>query len=163
VGEHILQKLMFLDVSHSYHLMRTPDFPEITNLEVSVLNNCTSLVKVHNSVVHLDKLVTLDLADCKNLTKIPSGIYKLKSDFVNLSGCTKLVKGLTDCASLVENHEAITNTFLMNLPGVYGLQVDSNAFARMRQPELWKGPKVANESICFHIISGLDLLNSYRY
>ena len=104
-----------------------------------------------------------------------------------------------------------------NLPGVYGLQVDSKAFARMHQlrvlqlnyaclkgnfqcpskrlrylewfgfplksippdlymeklvviymphsslTELWKGAKVANESICFHIISGLDLLNSYRY
>uniref|UniRef100_A0A2N9GST1 C-JID domain-containing protein n=1 Tax=Fagus sylvatica TaxID=28930 RepID=A0A2N9GST1_FAGSY len=124
--------------------MRTPDFSGITNLEVLVLNNCTSLVKVHNSVVHLNKLVTLDLADCKNLTKIPSGIYKLKS--VKLSGCTKLgmvprfefaspstlryslrissgiplecfgfkiskllhLKGLMDCASLVENHEAIT-------------------------------------------------------
>jgi superfamily I DNA/RNA helicase len=86
----------------------------------------------------------LDLADCKNLTKIPSGIDKLKS--VNLYGCTKLdmvprfefaspstlryslrissgiplesfgfkisklfqLKGLTDCASLIENHEAIT-------------------------------------------------------
>jgi hypothetical protein len=144
VGEQILQKLKFLDVSHSYHLMRTPDFSGITNLEVLVLNNCTSLVKVHNSVVHLNKLVTLDLADCKNLTKIPSGIYKLKS--VKLSGCTKLgmvprfefaspstlryslrissgiplecfgfkiskllhLKGLMDCASLVENHEAIT-------------------------------------------------------
>ena len=87
--EQILKKLKFLDISHSYYLRRTPDFSGITNLEVLVLNNCTSLVEVHNSVLCLDKLVTLDLANCKNLTKLPIDIYKSKS-CVNLSGCTKL-------------------------------------------------------------------------
>ncbi len=106
---------------------------------------------------------------------------------------------------------------MLNLPGVYDLQVDSKAFARMHRLrvlqlnyvqlkgnfqcpskrlrylewygfpqksipsdlhmenlvaiympyssliELWTGNKVCNESICFHIISGLDLLNSNRY
>jgi hypothetical protein len=64
VGEQILPKLKFLDVSHSYHLRRTPDFSGITNLEVLVLNNCTSLVEVHESIAYLDKLVTLDLENC---------------------------------------------------------------------------------------------------
>ena len=87
--EQILKKLKFLDVSHSYHLRRTPDFSGIDNLEVLLLNNCTNLVEVHESVIDLSKLVTLDLKDCKNLWKLPLGIYNLKSR-VNLSGCTKL-------------------------------------------------------------------------
>uniref|UniRef100_A0A2N9II20 ADP-ribosyl cyclase/cyclic ADP-ribose hydrolase n=1 Tax=Fagus sylvatica TaxID=28930 RepID=A0A2N9II20_FAGSY len=64
MGTKILPKLKFLDVSHSYHLRRTPDFSRITNLEVLVLNNCTSLVEVHESIAYLDKLVTLDLENC---------------------------------------------------------------------------------------------------
>ena len=87
--EQILKRLKFLDVSHSYHLRRTPDFSGIDNLEVLLLNNCTNLVEVHESVIFLDKLVTLDLEDCNNLRKIPLGIYNLKSR-VYLSGCTKL-------------------------------------------------------------------------
>ena len=86
--EQILKKLKFLDVSHSYQLRRTPDFSGITNLEVLFLNNCTSLVEVHKSVICLDKLVTLDLADCENLTKLPIDIYS--KSFVNISGCTKI-------------------------------------------------------------------------
>ena len=88
VSEQILKKLKFLDVRHSYYLRRTPDFSGITNLEVLFLNNCTSLVEVHKSVICLDKLVTLDLADCENLTKLPIDIYS--KSFVNISGCTKI-------------------------------------------------------------------------
>ena len=103
----ILKKLKFLDVSHSYHLRRTPDFSGMDNLEVLLLNNCTNLVEVHESVVDLRKLVTLDLKDCKNLWKLPLGIYNLESR-VNLFGCTKLdmvpsfgfISPLTTCYSL---------------------------------------------------------------
>ena len=81
--------MKFLDVSHSYLLRRTPDFSGIDNLEVLLLNNCTNLVEVHKSVIDLSKLGTLDLKDCKNLWKLPLGIYNLES-CVNLFGCTKL-------------------------------------------------------------------------
>ena len=66
-GEQILRRLKFLDFSHSCNLRRTPDFSEIINLEVLVLNNCNSLVEVDKSVICLDKLVTFDLTYCKNL------------------------------------------------------------------------------------------------
>ena len=87
--EQILKRLKFLDVSHSRQLRRTPDFSGMDNLEMLLLNNCTNLVGVHESVIFLVKLVTLDLEDCNNLRKIPLGIYNLKSR-VYLSGCTKL-------------------------------------------------------------------------
>ena len=66
-GEQILRRLKFLDFSHSSNLRRTPDFSEIINLEVLVLNNCNSLVEVDKSVICLDKLVTFDLTNCENL------------------------------------------------------------------------------------------------
>ena len=102
-----MKKLKFLDVSHSYHLRKTPDFSGIDNLEVLLLNTCINLVEVHESVIGLSKLVTLDLKDCKNLWKLPLGIYNLESR-VNLFGCTKLdmvpsfgfISPLTTCYSL---------------------------------------------------------------
>ncbi|XP_075672170.1 disease resistance protein RPV1-like isoform X1 [Castanea sativa] len=84
-GNKILKKLKFLDVNHSYHLRRTPDFSGNTNLEVLVFNNCTSLVYVHKSVTCLDKLVTLDLEDCKKLRELPLGIHNIKAR-VNVAG-----------------------------------------------------------------------------
>jgi len=76
--EQILKRLKFLDVSHSYHLRRTPDFSGMDNLEVLLLNNCTDLVEVHESFIYLDKLVTLDVEDWK----LPLSIYNLKRDMV---------------------------------------------------------------------------------
>ena len=84
MGEQILKKLKFLDVSHSYYLRGTPDFSEINNLEVLVLNNCTSLVEIHKSVICLDKLVTFDLADCKSLKNLPQEIDQFMSRVTRL-------------------------------------------------------------------------------
>ncbi|XP_065634517.1 disease resistance protein RPV1 isoform X4 [Quercus suber] len=84
-GNKILKKLKFVDVNHSYNLRRTPDFSGNTNLEVLVFNNCTSLVYVHKSVTCLDKLVTLDLEDCKKLRELPLGIHNIKAR-VNVAG-----------------------------------------------------------------------------
>ena len=109
--EQILKILKFLDVSHSFHLRRTPDFSGIDNLEFLLLNNCTNLVEVHESVIGLRKLFTLDLKDCKNLRKLPLGIFNLESR-VNLSGCTKLdmvpsieFKSLSTCYSFCISSE----------------------------------------------------------
>ena len=89
VSEQILKKLKFLDVRHSYYLRRTPDFSGITNLEALILNNCTRLVELHQSVGCLTNLATLDLAGCNKLTELPLGICNLKSR-VNFPGRTKL-------------------------------------------------------------------------
>ncbi|KAL4618338.1 hypothetical protein ACB092_06G003000 [Castanea dentata] len=106
-GNKILKKLKFLDVNHSYHLRRTPDFSGNTNLEVLVFNNCTRLVYVHESVTCLDKLVTLDLEDCKKLRVLPLGIHNIKA----LEDCIVLgelplgihnIKALEDCKNLRE-------------------------------------------------------------
>ena len=94
MGEQILPKLKFLDVGHSYHLRRTPDFSGITNLEVLVLNNCTSLVEVHKYVAYLDKLVTLDLENCNYLSA------------TNLKMVRNVTKHRATLASLVKVHKS---------------------------------------------------------
>ena len=106
--EQILKRLKFLDVSHSRQLRRTPDFSGMDNLEMLLLNNCTNLVEVHESVIFLVKLVTLDLEDCNNLRKIPLGIYNLKSR-VYLSGCTKL-----DMVSRLESPFTVRDSLLIS-------------------------------------------------
>ena len=104
----ILKKLKFLDVSHSYHLRRTPDFSGNTNLEVLVFNNCTSLINVHESVTCLDKLVTLDLEDCKNLRALLPGIHNIDAH-VNLSGISEDCKNLRALPPRFRNIDARVN------------------------------------------------------
>ena len=147
--EQILKKLKFLDVSHSYHLRKTPDFSGIDNLEVLLLNNCTNLVEVHESVIYLDKLVTLNLDDCNNLRKLPLGIYNLKSR-VYLSGCTKLdmvprlESPFTVRDSLLISSEVPLRNFLLQ----YKVSVSSLLFNESWFLKLLTGPltKIDDES-----------------
>nr|DAD46080.1 TPA_asm: hypothetical protein HUJ06_004310 [Nelumbo nucifera] len=89
----LLEKLKVLDLSHSYYLTRTPDFLGLPNLERLILEGCTSLVEVHVSIQLLDRIILLNLKDCKELKGLPSSICKLKSlENLILSGCSKLEK-----------------------------------------------------------------------
>ncbi|THG14693.1 hypothetical protein TEA_004763 [Camellia sinensis var. sinensis] len=74
-------------------------------LEELLLEGCTGLMELHESIGLLDKLVHLNLKDCTNLRYLPGSIYKLK--FVkrlNLAGCAKLElpEQLGDLESLTE-------------------------------------------------------------
>ncbi|XP_059654871.1 disease resistance protein RUN1-like [Cornus florida] len=73
----VLCKLKYLNLSHSYLLIKTLDF--------------TDLTKVHHTIGRLEDLIVLNLKNCKNLKKIPLSIFMLKSlaEF-NTSGCSKL-------------------------------------------------------------------------
>ena len=155
--EQNLKRLKFLDVSHSYHLRRTPDFSGIDNLEVLLLNNCTNLVGVHESVIFLDKLVTLDLEDCNNLRKIPLGIYNLKSR-VYLSGCTKLdmvprlESPFTVRDSLLISSEVPLRNFLLQ----YKVSVSSLLFNESWFLKFLTGPltKIDDESTLPLLVAG---------
>ncbi|XP_031255492.1 disease resistance protein RPS4-like [Pistacia vera] len=82
-----------MKLSHSYNLIRTPDFTQIPNIESLDLEGCISLLEVHESVGLLTKLVLLNLKDCKNLVSFPSSVCGLKSlKNLNLYGCSKLEK-----------------------------------------------------------------------
>ncbi|XP_059654449.1 disease resistance protein RPV1-like [Cornus florida] len=87
----VLDKLKYLNLSHSHLLIKTPDFTGLTSLEKLLLNDCKKLVEVHHTIGRLKDLIVLDMKNCKNLKKIPLSIFMLKSlvDF-NMSGCSKL-------------------------------------------------------------------------
>ncbi|RDX81319.1 TMV resistance protein N, partial [Mucuna pruriens] len=89
----LLEKLKFLNLSHSKYLSKTPDFSKLPNLEKLILKDCPSLYEVHHSIGDLSKLLLLNLKDCICLGNLPMIIYKLKSlQTLILSGCSKIDK-----------------------------------------------------------------------
>nr|GMD68749.1 TMV resistance protein N-like [Ipomoea batatas] len=89
-GYQDLYNLKFINLSHSQKLIRTPDFRGTPNLERLVLEECTSLTEIHDSVGCLNNLVILNLKNCINLKKLPKSICLEKLETLILSGCLKL-------------------------------------------------------------------------
>ncbi|XWS35192.1 hypothetical protein CRYUN_Cryun21dG0105000 [Craigia yunnanensis] len=86
-----LPKLKILDLSYSIYLVKTPNFAGLSSLERLQFEGCASLIKVHQSIGLLERLVFLNLAECNNLREFPDSICNLKSlETLNLSGCSKL-------------------------------------------------------------------------
>ncbi|XP_057451408.1 disease resistance protein RUN1-like isoform X2 [Lotus japonicus] len=89
----LLDRLKFLNLSHSHHLTQTPDFSRLPNLEKLILKDCPQLSTVHSTIGDLKYLKLVNLKDCKSLSDLPRSIYKLKSlKSLVLSGCSKLYK-----------------------------------------------------------------------
>ncbi|CAL9006581.1 unnamed protein product [Prunus brigantina] len=90
-GTKCLWSLKILDLSHSHSLTETMDFSYCPNLEKLVLVDCTSLIYVHESIGKLERLIYLNMKDCKNLRMLPRNIYMLKSlETFIISGCSNL-------------------------------------------------------------------------
>ncbi|KAF3621603.1 putative TMV resistance protein N-like [Capsicum annuum] len=90
-GAKSLRSLKILDLGQSHCLMKTPDFSGLPNLERVILEDCISLVKVHESIGRLHKLLVLNLNGCESLRKLPRKIGEIKSlEELTLCGCSKL-------------------------------------------------------------------------
>ncbi|ONI22397.1 hypothetical protein PRUPE_2G126600 [Prunus persica] len=90
-GTKYLPSLKILDLSHSHSLTETIDFSYCPNLEKLVLVDCTSLIYVHGSIGNLERLIYLNMKDCKNLRMLPKNICMLKSlETFIISGCSNL-------------------------------------------------------------------------
>ncbi|CAL8121191.1 unnamed protein product [Prunus armeniaca] len=90
-GTKCLRSLKILDLSHSHSLTETIDFSYCPNLEKLVLVDCTSLIYVHGSIGNLERLIYLNMKDCKNLRTLPKNICMLKSlETFIISGCSNL-------------------------------------------------------------------------
>ncbi|XP_028060255.1 TMV resistance protein N-like [Camellia sinensis] len=65
----------------------------LNSLEELLLNDYIRLVEVDESIGCLDKLVVLDMTNCRKLEQLSSSISMLKSlEYLDLSGCSKLRK-----------------------------------------------------------------------
>ncbi|CAL5401865.1 unnamed protein product [Camellia sinensis] len=100
-GAKLLESLKILDLSHSHCLTKTPDFSKVPNLERLILKNCATLVEVHESVGHLQRLVLFNLKDCKSLKKLPRSICMLKFlETLDISGCSNLEELPTELGTM---------------------------------------------------------------
>ncbi|XP_059430136.1 disease resistance protein RPV1-like [Corylus avellana] len=117
----IFNNLKVLNLSNSKSLTRSPDFSEVSQLEILLLKGCTSLNEVHESIGLQTGLVLLDLEGCENLRNLPSSISKLKSlKTLALSKCfslAKLPKELGNMMALTELY--VENTAIKQLPSSF--------------------------------------------
>ncbi|KAJ9554648.1 hypothetical protein OSB04_018693 [Centaurea solstitialis] len=91
-GNKLLPKLKVLDLSFSKDLVRTPDLTGLPCLERMVLRCCKSLTEIHPSIGSHEKLILLDMDECKRLEIFPpiTGMKKLET--LILSSCRQLHK-----------------------------------------------------------------------
>lgn len=84
--------MKYLKLSHSQFLIKIPDLSGVPNLRRLILEGCTSLFKVHPSIGTLNKLIFINLNDCKNLTSFLPSICMESLEILTLSGSSKLKK-----------------------------------------------------------------------
>jgi len=89
----LMDKLKFLNLSHSKYLKSTPDFSKLPNLEKLIMKDCPSLSQLHQSIGDLKNILLINLKDCTSLSNLPRNIYQLKSlKTLIISGCLKIDK-----------------------------------------------------------------------
>ncbi|XP_062021478.1 TMV resistance protein N-like isoform X2 [Rosa rugosa] len=91
-GTKNFDKLKFIKLCHSQNIVETPDLAGVQNLETLDLEGCSHLVRIHQSLGFLKKLVVLNLKDCKSLKSLPSRIEMESLERLILSNCSKVKK-----------------------------------------------------------------------
>jgi Leucine-rich repeat (LRR) protein len=98
-------RLKILNLSHSQNLIKTPNLHS-SSLEKLILEGCSSLVEVHQSIGNLTSLDFLNLEGYWRLKNLPESIGNVKSlEILNISGCSQLEKlpeRMGDMESLTE-------------------------------------------------------------
>ncbi|XP_059625790.1 disease resistance protein RPV1-like isoform X2 [Cornus florida] len=109
----VLNKLKYIDLSHSYFLTKTPNFTGLGSLEILLLSHCTKLGEVDQSIGCLKNLLVLNMKNCQNLCKLPRTMLLLKSlVHLDISGCSKLggsaiISWFSSLASLTRSPDSI--------------------------------------------------------
>lgn len=90
--EQNYDKLKFIKLCHSQKLVQTPDLTGVQNLETLDLEGCYTLVRLHQSLGQLKKLIVLNVKDCKSLENLPSKIEMESLETFILTNCSKVKK-----------------------------------------------------------------------
>ncbi|KAJ9542430.1 hypothetical protein OSB04_028936 [Centaurea solstitialis] len=90
IGNKVMHYLKLIDLRDSFSFRTLPDFSWTPNIEKLILSNCCNLVKVHESVGYLRRLVYLDMNGCDNLKSLPSMIEMESLETLILSYCYSL-------------------------------------------------------------------------
>ncbi|XP_021831898.1 TMV resistance protein N-like isoform X3 [Prunus avium] len=119
-GTRFLPRLKILNLSHSHGLVTTPDLSGFPNLERLILKGCINLKEVDESIGDLEKLVFLNLKDCKNLMKLPIRISMPRSlQKLILSGCSNLV---LPASMILKNQSDSTPTDMKKLSLLFAVK-----------------------------------------
>lgn len=102
-------------------LYEIPDVSTIPNLEKLMVNQCKSLVTVHDSVGCLKKLVFLNFGDCSNLRTLPTRLRMKSLETILVTSCPRLEK-FPDVEETMENIKSVdlSNTAIIELPETIG-------------------------------------------
>ncbi|KAI6686497.1 hypothetical protein NL676_032410 [Syzygium grande] len=116
--KQLAKKLLVMDLRDCYGLTDIPDLSGFDILEKLILVRCKGLLKIHESVGDLTKLIYLNLSDCSNLLEFPSDVSGLKClETLVLSGCSKLKELPTDLSGMRSLKELfIDYTAIAQLP-----------------------------------------------
>jgi hypothetical protein len=127
----ILNRLKVLNLKNSKFLTKIPSFSQVPILEILILEGCTSLVEIHESIGNLKRLVLLNLEGCQNLRNLPGSISNLKSlQIINLSGCLKVDK----LSEQLENMMALKELHADKTPCLLWSFEESRNFVFIRAP-----------------------------
>ncbi|KAK4278775.1 hypothetical protein QN277_016575 [Acacia crassicarpa] len=91
-GIKSMNHLKFIDLHGSPNFTETPDFSNVQFLEHLRLSWCKSLIKVHESLGVLKKLVEVDLRKCENLNSLPSKLETESLRKLDLGRCKNVKK-----------------------------------------------------------------------
>ncbi|XAR49183.1 hypothetical protein NMG60_11032284 [Bertholletia excelsa] len=136
-GTKNLQCLKILDVSSSKSLTCTPNFSFVTRLEILLLENCTSLVEIHESIGLLKRLDFLNLRNCNSLSYLPRSIGRLRSlKTLDISGCSNLEELPTEMMNMKSLKELHANG-MVKLWNPYLEPRQSSKFSCRSFPQFW--------------------------
>ncbi|XP_028773809.1 disease resistance-like protein DSC1 [Neltuma alba] len=91
-GRPSLQSLKSIDLSYSEYLIKTPNFDGIPHLEKLILEGCSNLIEIHQSLGQHKKLVIVNLKDCREVKNLPRKFEMNCLETFVLSGCSRVIK-----------------------------------------------------------------------
>ncbi|KAJ7975477.1 TMV resistance protein N-like [Quillaja saponaria] len=111
------ENLTSLNFSHCQFLTKVPDVSGIPNLEQLILDDCTSLMEIHESLGSLDKLIYLGAERCTEIRSLPSDLKLTSLGCITLNGCSRL-ENFPDLSGKMENLKIIDmeETAIQELP-----------------------------------------------
>ncbi|KAG7987273.1 hypothetical protein I3843_03G125200, partial [Carya illinoinensis] len=75
----VVLDMQYIKIKQILNKLKVLNLSFFSNLEELILEGCTGLVKLHESIGYLKGLVLLNLSGCKSLMSLPESISKLKS------------------------------------------------------------------------------------
>jgi len=153
-----LPNLRRLDLSHSKNLIEVPDLSDVPLLTDLILEGCTEIIQIDQSIGFLRELQYLNLKNCKKLFLNLNVIFGLSSlRRLILSGCSKLLnsKMLMDQRYTEHLENVDKNTNVIQLP-LYKLLMFPFHFFSPPKPEDSLGLLLSSLS-CIPCLLDLDI------